>query len=64
MKKADPPLCGPTRSTETLAEIKGTLPDIDTAKILRLADSVQNSTNKRAFREIFRMLRDAKTAQD
>ncbi|OEU51328.1 MAG: hypothetical protein BA871_06945 [Desulfuromonadales bacterium C00003096] len=57
-------LCDPTRCTETLAEIKETLPDIDTAKIRRLADSVQNSSDKRAFREIFRILRDAGTAQD
>ncbi len=57
-------LCDPTRCTETLAEIKNTLPGLDTAKIQRLANSVQNSADKRAFREIFRMLRDAGTAQD
>ena len=57
-------LCDPTRCTETLAEIKDTLPGIDTAKIRRLANSVQNSADKRAFREIFRMLRDAGTTQD
>ncbi|MEZ4483631.1 MAG: ribosome biogenesis factor YjgA [Syntrophotaleaceae bacterium] len=56
-------LCDPVRSTETLAEIERTLPGIDTAKIHRLAKSVQNSADKRAFREIFRMLRDANETQ-
>lgn len=53
-------LCDPGRTSETLAEIETTLTDIDTGKIRRLAESVQNSADKRAFREIFRMLRDAK----
>ncbi len=56
-------LCDPARCAETLAEIEKTLTGIDTAKIHRLAKSVQNSADKRAFREIFRMLRDAGPAQ-
>ncbi len=57
-------LCDPGRSSETLAEIEATLTGIDTGKIRRLAESVQNSADKRAFREIFRMLRDAKPIAD
>ena len=52
-------LCDPTRCAETLEEIEKTLQGVDTGKIHRLAKSVQNSADKRAFREIFRMLRDA-----
>jgi ribosome-associated protein len=56
-------LCDPARCAETLAEIEKTLTGVDTAKIHRLTKSVQNSADKRAFREIFRMLRDAQEAQ-
>lgn len=56
-------LCDPVRCAETLAEIEETLPDVDTSKIHRLAKSVQNSADKRAFREIFRMLREAEPTQ-
>ena len=57
-------LCDPIRCAESLEEIERTLQGVDTAKIHRLAKSVQNSADKRAFREIFRMLRDAESAQD
>jgi ribosome-associated protein len=56
-------LCDPGRCAETLEEIERTLIGVDTAKIHRLAKSVQNSADKRAFREIFRMLRDAESGQ-
>lgn len=56
-------LCDPSRCAETLDDIEKTLPSVDTAKIHRLAKSVQNSADKRAFREIFRMLRDAEQSQ-
>lgn len=56
-------LCDPDRCTETLEEIEKTLPNADTTKIHRLAKSVQNSADKRAFREIFRLLRDAESGQ-
>ncbi len=56
-------LCDPVRQADSLAEIVKTLPDIDAAKIHRLAKSVQNSADKRAYREIFRMLRDAQQTQ-
>ncbi len=56
-------LCDPDRCTEALEEIEETLPSVDTAKIHRLAKSVQNSADKRAFREIFRLLRDAEPSQ-
>lgn len=56
-------LCDPDRCTEALEEIEETLPSVDTAKIHRLAKSVQNSADKRAFREIFRLLRDAESGQ-
>ncbi len=52
-------LCDPSRSAESLQEIEQTLPGVDTGKIRRLAESVQHSADKRAFREIFRMLREA-----
>lgn len=55
-------LCDPLRCAETLEEIEKTLQGVDTGKIHRLAKSVQNSADKRAFREIFRMLRDADPA--
>jgi len=56
-------LCDPLRCAETLEEIERTLTGVDAAKIQRLAKSVQNSADKRAFREIFRILRDAQEAQ-
>jgi len=57
-------LCDPARCAEALAEIEQTLPEVDAGKIRRLAESVQNTADKRAFREIFRMLRTSQAAQD
>jgi ribosome-associated protein len=56
-------LCDPARCADALAEIEKTLPAVDTAKIHRLVKSVHNSADKRAFREIFRLLRDAQEIQ-
>lgn len=53
-------LCDPARCPEALAEIERTLPEVDAGKIRRLAESVHNTADKRAFREIFRILRDAR----
>jgi ribosome-associated protein len=57
-------LCDLARSAATLEEIERTLPGVDAGKIRRLAESVQHSADKRAFREIFRLLRDAQEAQE
>lgn len=57
-------LCDPARSAEALAEIEQTMPGVDAGKIRRLAESVQHSADKRAFREIFRLLRDAQETQE
>lgn len=57
-------LCDPARSAEALAEIEQTMPEVDAGKIRRLAESVQHSADKRAFREIFRLLRDAQETQE
>jgi ribosome-associated protein len=50
-------LCDPVRSEAALEEIRLTLPDLDDAKVRRLAEMVQRNSDKQAFRELFRMLK-------
>ncbi len=52
-------LCDGSRREATLKEIETTLSGVDSGRLRRLAESVENTQDKRAFREIFRRLREA-----
>jgi len=51
-------LCDEKTFSEAFDEMVGLWPDIDRGGISRLAKSVHNSRDKRAYREIFKRLRD------
>ena len=53
-------LCDPDRCAAALEELEGTLPGLDRPALGRLARSVHANGDRRAFREIFRRLREAK----
>jgi ribosome-associated protein len=57
-------LCAPESRETALAEAERTLSGIDLAKIKRLAEAAQGGTDKRAFRELFRLLRAAQPEPD
>jgi ribosome-associated protein len=57
-------LCDPVSREAALAEADSTLPGIDLAKVRRLAEAAQGGTDKRAFRELFRLLRAAQPGAD
>jgi ribosome-associated protein len=52
-------LCDPARFDEALEEVRRELPEADAGKLRRLAESVRNHKDKRAFRELFRLLKEA-----
>ncbi|NLC70954.1 MAG: DUF615 domain-containing protein [Desulfuromonadaceae bacterium] len=52
-------LCDPEMFQAAMEEIGGTFPAIDRELLARLAGSVHSSRDKRAFREIFRLLKNA-----
>jgi len=56
-------LCSAATFEATLAEIRAAYPQIDDGKLSRLAGSVHEHGDKRAAREIFRMLRQAEEAR-
>ncbi len=56
-------LCSAATFEATLAEIHAAYPHIDDGKLARLAGSVHEHGDKRAAREIFRMLRQAEEAR-
>lgn len=51
-------LCDPDRFDAALARVREDFPAVDHRQIGRLARSVHNSGDKKAFREIFRRLRE------
>lgn len=51
-------LCDPTTYEEAFAEVVQNFPQVDKKAISRLASSVHQYADKRAFREIFKRLRD------
>lgn len=51
-------LCDPKRFEEALQEVREGYPMLDHRQVGRLARSVHNSGDKKAFREIFRRLRE------
>ncbi|NIQ97463.1 MAG: DUF615 domain-containing protein [Desulfuromonadales bacterium] len=51
-------LCDPQRFEEALVQLRQNCPMIDHRQIGRLARSVHNSGDKKAYREIFRRLRE------
>ena len=53
-------LCDTTSFAATLDEIQQALPEVDAKKLANLAHSVHKTGDKRAAREIFRRLREAK----
>lgn len=53
-------LCDPTQAEAALAETRRTCPDIDAAALARLARAAQEG-DRRAYREIFRRLRDGRS---
>jgi ribosome-associated protein len=57
-------LCDPESREAALAEAESSCPGIDLAKIKRLAEAAQGGTDKRAFRELFRLLRAAQLEAD
>lgn len=57
-------LCDPRCRDAALAETDRTLPGIDLARVQRLAEAAQDGTDKRAFRELFRLLRAAQPEAD
>ncbi len=57
-------LCDPDRREAALAEADRTLSGLDLAKVRRLAEAAQGGTDKRAFRELFRLLRRAQPEAD
>jgi ribosome-associated protein len=50
-------LCDPLRREAAMEEVRQSLPDLDLAKVRRLAEAAQSRTDKRAFRELFRLLK-------
>jgi len=54
-------LCDPERRDAALEEVRQNLPAVDNAKVRRLAESVQNNEDKRAFRELFKVLKAGKS---
>ncbi len=52
-------LCDGSRREAALQEIAATLKGVDSGRLRRLAESVEKTQDKRAFREIFRRLREA-----
>jgi ribosome-associated protein len=52
-------LCAPETFDTALADVRASHPELDAAKLARLAKSVHRHQDKRAAREIFRTLRDA-----
>lgn len=52
-------LCSPASFDAALAEVRSMYPEIDDGKLVRLAGSVHGHSDKRAAREIFRILRQA-----
>jgi ribosome-associated protein len=57
-------LCDPESREAALDEADRTLHGIDLAKVRRLAEAAQGGTDKRAFRELFRLLRRAQPEAD
>ncbi len=57
-------LCAKESCEAALAEVRTTYPQLDLGKLARLAGSVQDHSDKRAAREIFRHLRKAEEASD
>lgn len=55
-------LCDPAGCPGALEEVRCTLPTVDRTALARLAKAVHLSRDKRAAREIFRLLRDARPA--
>lgn len=53
-------LCDPALCAAALEELAVTFPDLDGAALGRLAKSVHANGDRKAFREIFRRLREAK----
>ncbi len=52
-------LCSPQDHDAALQEVAATFPSVDRKALQRLVKSVQHSNDKKAYREIFRRLRDA-----
>jgi len=52
-------LCDPERCDAALEEVRQKMPGADTGKIVRLAESARLHRDKRAFRELFRLLKAA-----
>jgi ribosome-associated protein len=57
-------LCTAANLASALAEARAVFPGIDDGKLSRLARAVHEHGDKRAAREIFRMLRQAEEARD
>jgi len=53
-------LCSADTFAEALTEVKKTCPSLDPERLTRLARAVQTGGDRRAFREIFRLLRQAR----
>lgn len=53
-------LCDPQQFEAALPEVVSAFPDVDPAAIARLARAVQAGGDRRAFREIFRRLREGR----
>ena len=52
-------LCDPVQREDALREVRSILPDLEQAKVRRLAEAAAGGQDKRAFRELFRLLRTA-----
>ena len=52
-------LCSPKEHDQAMQEVATMFPSVDQKALQRLINSVQNSNDKKAYREIFRRLRDA-----
>ncbi len=57
-------LCDPESREAALAEAERSCPGIDLAKVRRLAEAAQGDNDKRAFRELFRLLRASQPGPD
>ncbi len=57
-------LCDSERSAAALEEIEKNWPSVDGPALVRLARSAQENRDRRAFREIFRRLKDASENND
>ncbi|MEZ4600697.1 MAG: ribosome biogenesis factor YjgA [Syntrophotaleaceae bacterium] len=52
-------LCDPNQREDAMEEVRSVLPDLEEVRVRRLAEAAAGGADKRAFRELFRVLKAA-----